>query len=282
MNEFAPIKPTDLAEATIGNPSSFLFDAQRMRALMDFADMMSKGRVTIPKHLQDKPADCLAITLQAMRWRMDPYIVGGKTHVVNGNLGYEAQLVVAVLKNSGAVKGRPHYGYRGEGNALECRAGFVPAGEDAVLWTEWLSIARITTQNSPLWKVNPKQQFGYLQARNWARLYAPDALLGVYTEDELQVIPSKPAERHMGAVEEVQQPKLPAYPADAFANNLPAWAKVVAAGKRTAGDLLAMLSTKVTFSEEQMAAILSLKAASPQDPANPFVSEMDAAEGGVQ
>lgn len=281
MTDLAPVVQTAIAEANdLGNPSAFLFDAKRMQALMDFSNMMSKGTVTVPKHLQGKPADCLAITLQAMRWRMDPYIVGGKTHLVNGNLGYEAQLVVAVLKNSGAVKGRPHYEYRGEGNNLECRAGFVPAGEEAIVWTEWLSIGGITTKNSPLWKVNPKQQFGYLQARNWARLYAPDALLGVYTDDELQVMPPKAAEVHMGAAEEVRQ-ALPDYPDADFKKNLPSWRKVVESGKKTAADLLAMLSTKATFSADQQRQILELDPVTDaaETPADAdFVRDMDNAE----
>lgn len=282
LNQLAPIERQEVADPTIiGNPSAFLFDSQRMRALMDFADMMSQAVVTVPKHLHGKPADCLAITLQAMRWRMDPFVVAGKTHVVNGNLGYEAQLVVAVLKNSGAVRGRPHYEYRGDGPSLECRAGFIPASEEAIVWSEWLAISGIKTKNSPLWAVNPKQQFGYLQARNWARLYAPDALLGVYyTDDELVVIPV--AERHMGAAEEVR-PALPDYSAADFDKNLPAWSKVVAGGKKSASDLLAMLSTKATFSEEQKARILSLKTqpaaeARPPKVDDPFVADMEAAE----
>lgn len=285
MSEIAPVNQTALADATdLGNPSAFLFDANRMSAIMEFATMMSKGTVTVPKHLQGKPADCMAITLQAMRWRMDPYIVGGKTHLVNGNLGYEAQLVVAVLKNSGAVKGRPHFEYRGEGNNLECRAGFVPAGEEAVLWTEWLSISGITTKNSPLWKVNPKQQFGYLQARNWARLYAPDALLGVYTDDELQVMPSQPAVRDMGHAEEVARPALPAYPQADFEKNLPGWRNVVESGRKSAPDLLAMLQTKATFSAEQQQAILALGVIEQDDTStdDDFVRDMEAAEGAAE
>lgn len=255
-------------DTDLGNPSAFLFDSGRMNALMDFSEMMSKAIVTVPKHLHGKPADCMAITLQAMRWRMDPFVVSSKTHVVNGNLGYEAQLVVAVLKNSGAVRGRPHYEWQGDGDALECRAGFIPAGEDAIVWTEWLAINKITTKNSPLWKVNPKQQFGYLQARNWARLYAPDALLGVYTDDELAA--SAPIEHHMGPVDEVrkepEKPALPAYPAEDFAKNLPAWTKTVAAGKKSASEVLATLQTKATFTEQQKAVILSLKKAEDAKP----------------
>jgi hypothetical protein len=97
MSQLATTQTEVAAASDLGNPSAFLFDSMRMHALMDFADMMAKAHVTVPKHLQGKPADCLALTLQAMRWRMDPYVVAGKTHLVNGNLGYEAQLVVAVL-----------------------------------------------------------------------------------------------------------------------------------------------------------------------------------------
>ena len=186
------------------------------------------------------------------------------------------------------MKGRPHYEYRGEGQALECRAGFVPAGEDAEVWTERLSIGGITTKNSPLWKVNPKQQFGYLQARNWAVLYAPYALLGIYTDVELQVIPAKQPEVHMGQAEEVR-PALPAYPAADFAKNLPQWRGVVESGRKSAADLLAMLSTKATFSAEQQRQVLELKpveakaAPAPQPAAeadldDDYVNDMEAAE----
>lgn len=278
----------DTDDTYVGNPSAFLFDAQRMRALMDFADMMSQSIVALPKHLHGKPADCLAITMQAMRWRMDPYVVASKTHVINGTIGYEAQLVVAVLKHSGAVKGRPHYEYRGDGNTLECRAGFVPAGEDAIVWTEWLSIAGIKTKNSPLWTANPRQQMGYVQARNWARLYAPEALLGVYTDDELAVIPA--GERPIGMVDEVApqappKPELPLYPDDAFEQNLPVWRKVVESGRKTAADLLAMLQTKATFTAAQQAQVLALTPAAEEPPAerepgsdDDFVADMEAEE----
>jgi len=99
-----------------------------------------------------------------------------------------------------------------------------------------------------------------------------------------------PAERHMGAVDEVAPPPaapaLPAYTQADFDKNLPAWTKLVADGRKTAPDLLAMLSTKAVFSEEQKARVLGLKraappaeAAPPAAPAvDPFVADMNAAE----
>jgi hypothetical protein len=184
---------------TTNAPALVMFDTQRMRALMDFADLMSKSLVTVPQHLHGKPADCMAIAMQAMRWGMDPFVVAQKTHIVSGKLGYEAQLVNAVVMSTNAIKGSFHYEYRGDGASLECRVGAVLRGEDAITWGEWLKSSDVQTKNSPLWKVNPRQQLGYLQVKNWARAYTPGAILGVYTPEEIEAMPA----RAMGDADEV-------------------------------------------------------------------------------
>ncbi|HGA3340208.1 TPA: RecT family recombinase [Enterobacter roggenkampii] len=171
--------------ATVGTAAA-IFSPEGMDRLVRFATLMADSKATVPAHLAGKPADCLAVTMQAAQWGMNPFAVAQKTHVVNGTLGYEAQLVNAVVQSSGAIKGRFHYEYRGEGASLECRVGAIIRGEHDITWNEWLCISSITTKNSPLWKTNPKQQFGYLQVKNWARAHTPGAILGVYTPDELQ------------------------------------------------------------------------------------------------
>lgn len=59
----------------------------------------------------------MAIVMQAMQWGMNPYAVAQKTHTVNGVLGYEAQLVNAVIASSSAIHGRFHYRYGVTGSA---------------------------------------------------------------------------------------------------------------------------------------------------------------------
>ena len=61
---------------------------------------------------------------------MNPFSVAQKTHFVNGAIGYEAQLVNAVICNSGMVDGSFHYEYRDEGGALECRPPDVGIGSE--------------------------------------------------------------------------------------------------------------------------------------------------------
>ena len=264
-------------EAPTANVGAMMFNPGAMNSLLAFADMMAKSSVTVPDHLKNKPADCMAIAMQAMQWGMNPFAVAQKTHIVSGRLGYEAQLVNAVVQQSNAIRGAFSYEFQGAGDALECRVGAVLRGESDVTWGEWLRCGSVTTKNSPLWKVNPKQQLGYLQVKNWARLYAPGAILGVYTPDELESVAPPPANKDMGPADVVQpsKPTLPDYSAEDFAKNLPAWIKVVESGKKSAADLLAMLSTKATFSEQQKAAILSLKA-QPVEAATP---EVDAETG---
>ena len=160
-----------------------------MDALYKFAQVMAESKFTVPKHLQGNVGDCLAVAMQATLWGMHPFTVAQKTHQVGGTLGYEAQLVNAVVQNSGAIIGRFRYEYQGEGARLQCRVGAIPRGESEIVWGEWLSSESVTTKNSPLWKTNPKQQLGYLQVKNWARAFTPGAILGVYTPDEMEDIP---------------------------------------------------------------------------------------------
>ena len=275
--------------------SMLMFNPSVLQAMVAFADMMSKSSVTVPDHLKGKPSDCLAIAMQAAQWGMNPYAVAQKTHIVSGRLGYEAQLVNAVVQQSGAIRGTFSYEFQGTGDAMECRVGAVLRGESEVTWGEWLRSGSVTTKNSPLWKVNPKQQIGYLQVKNWARLYAPGAILGVYTPDELETVAPPPAEKHMGPADVVQptavaRPSLPACLQEDLDRDIPKMQKIIDGGKKTSFDLLATMSTKATFTEQQRAQILSLKQTPPPEAtqtlppaADPetgeFVAAYEAAEG---
>jgi len=189
-----------LADTGRAQASSLMMDTGTMETLMRVADLMASGKSTVPVHLQKNPSDCMAVVMQAMQWGMNPFAVAQKTHLVNGTLGYEAQLVNAVVQQSNTISGRFHYEYKGESPSLQCRVGAVIKGEAEITWGEWLSESKVTTKNSPLWKTNPKQQMGYLQVKNWARLFCPGAILGVYTPEELVDVPKT---RYMGAADEV-------------------------------------------------------------------------------
>jgi hypothetical protein len=180
---------------------AILFDDNKFAKMSQFAEIMACGASTVPKHLQGKKADCFAICIQSTQWGMNPFVVAQKTHLVNGTLGYEAQLINAVIVNSGAIIGRPKYDWVGDWSKVEGLPAAGHADESGLgvtvtckmsdgvdeSWTCWL--ASCTTRNSPNWKTKKKLQLSYQALKEWARLYAPDTILGVYSNDELSLEP---------------------------------------------------------------------------------------------
>lgn len=191
MSNHLTINETTSTAATIFNPQSLM-------QLQQFAQVMSEGVVAIPQHLRGKPADCLAVTMQAAQWGMNPYAVAQKTHIVNGALGYEAQLVNAVVSSSNLLASRINYSWSGDWSKCtgkNDKSDFLTVTVSAVIKGEseprelTISMAQAGVRNSPLWEQDPKQQLAYLCTKRWARLHAPDVLLGVYTPDELDETP---------------------------------------------------------------------------------------------
>ncbi|CAH3399386.1 RecT family recombinase [Klebsiella pneumoniae] len=180
--------------ATVGTAAA-IFSPEGMDRLVRFATLMADSKATVPAHLAGKPADCLAVTMQAAQWGMNPFAVAQKTHVVNGTLGYEAQLVNAVVSSSNLLATRLNYKWDGDWSKVSGKTDKSP-GLTVTVWatlkgesdprTLTISMAQAGVRNSPLWEQDPRQQLAYLCVKRWARLHAPDVLLGVYTPDELQ------------------------------------------------------------------------------------------------
>lgn len=293
--------PTDRAETTalaVAEPPFELSLQTNAAALIlgpawekitAFGAMMAKGAVTIPKHLQGNVADCTAVALQALGWRMNPFAVAQKTHITKGGaLGYEAQLVSAVISASGALKGDPDYQFVGDWNKVlgkvkEARsdnggkyyvATYTPADEEglgvivkATLVGEskprelLVMLSQAWPRFSTQWATDPKQQICYLAVRKWARLHKPGVILGVYTPEELGEGDAPPPEKFMGAAEVVgaapapaQAPAPATYPPEEFEKNLPQWTAAIQGGK-TSAQIIKRAETRFPLTEEQKAVL---------------------------
>jgi len=209
--------------AAQSSTSALVLDPNAMHSMMSLADIMSKAVASIPNHFRGKPGDCLAIVMQAMQWRMNPYAIAQKTHLTqSGALGYEAQLISAVITSCGALVTQPDYEFLGDWSKILGKvtektsekggkyyvAAWKPADEEGlgvivrarlrgekepraltVMMTQ--AYPRFSTQ----WATDPQQQITYLAVRKFGRRYAPGAILGVYTPDELEDAPLAGAER---------------------------------------------------------------------------------------
>lgn len=290
-----PSTSTALA-ATGASAFQLLTDSNYMQSIDTVATLMASGKVSVPQHLRGSKGDCFAIVLQSMQWQMNPFAVAQKTFMVNGVLGYEAQLVAAAINNSGVVVDRFNFEWFGAwekiigkfkeivstkklDDAGQPKKYIVPAwnladeaGLGVRVWATLrgeknprvleLLMVQARTRNSTLWAEDPKQQLAYLAQKRWARLYAPDVILGVYTPDEIQ----QPDEIHMGDVEEVGAEKAGApaseptqaaktYSQTDFNKNYVTWAKLIASGKQTWDAVVATAETRGDLTEEQKKAL---------------------------
>lgn len=213
-------KSTELDSPAVNRQAASEFHQQMIEESQQFefmekkANVMASSVATIPKHLQGNSGDCMAIILMAHQWGMNPYSVAQKTHLINGVMGYEAQLVNAVVSSSNKIIGSFDYewfgpweniigkvkmGKNGQGKeyiqkdwkyedevGLGIRVKATLRGETEPRVLELL-LLQAQVRNSTLWASDPKQQLAYLGVKRWSRLYAPDVILGVYSPDELHV-----------------------------------------------------------------------------------------------
>lgn len=217
------IQQQDAAAPLVATSTTAMIHDEAMLAkMLGFAELMATSRITIPKHLQGSPGDCLAITMQAMQWGMNPFAVAQKTHVVNGMLGYEAQLVAAVINTKAPITDRINYEWFGDWskvNGKTCTDDSVGVfvfatfrGEDQPRRLR-MSMGQVgNVRNSPNWVSDPRQQAAYLATKKFARLHCPDVILGVYTDDELvdvtpRDVTPKPATRTGAVLERMRQNK---------------------------------------------------------------------------
>lgn len=268
--------------------TELLLRGDSLDRMFKVAEFMASSKTTLPAHFRGNPADCLAVVMQSMQWDMNPFAVAQKTHLVNGVLGYEAQLVNAVITSRAPVTGRLEYEWFGDwskvigkfiiknGDKGEYRQpGWKLEDEEGLGVSVWatfkgesqprrldLLLAQARTRNSTLWADDPRQQLAYLATKRWSRLYCPDVIMGVYSPDEMEEVQS----RDMGAAVVVNEPEKPKavvgiiYGDEEFAVKLGEWRGLIKAGRTTAERIIKMsASKKVALTDEQKKAIIDLE-----------------------
>ena len=196
----------------ITDHQNVLGDLDTLDRITRFAELMASGKCTIPKEFQNNPGDCLAVSLQAAAWQMNPYAVAQKTHVIKGKIGYEAQLINAVITRHAPITGRPQFHYSegwekvlnkfktvqgnngsytvpdwkpGDEEGLWCEVSATMIGEEEPRVLRML-LSQAQPRMSTQWATDPKQQLSYTTLKKWARLHCPDVVLGIYTPEERQ------------------------------------------------------------------------------------------------
>lgn len=123
-------------------------------------------------------------------------------------------------------------------------------------------------KNGSKWKSMPDLMMRYRSAAFFGRIYAPELLMGLPAAEELHDVFSVEQD---GSVSEARGQRVPPstgtvdpdtgevvqepYPQADFEKNLPAWAKLVASGRKSLDTLAAMVGSKAPLTEAQKQAL---------------------------
>jgi len=263
---------------------AFDLSPRNFEQALTFSDYLADSDL-VPKDFKGRPGNCLI----AMQWGAElglkPLQALQNLAIINGRPALWGDAVIALVRSSPLCE---FIIESDDGTTATCRVKRRGEPEQSrTFGMDDAKTAGLLGKSGP-WTQYPKRM-RQMRARAFAlRDVFPDVLRGLPVAEEVMDIPP---ERHMGPADEVPAPKAPppALPAclqEDLDRDLPKMQKIIDSGKKTPGDLLATMSTKATFTEAQKAQILALKPkaaeAPPPPAADPFVAEMEAAEGSGQ
>lgn len=187
--ELMEAKQTGLGQAAMaGAGLSVWSDKGAFDQMLRVANMLSKSSI-VPQAFQNKPEDCFIAVEMANRMNTNPIFIMQNLYVVKGKPSWAGQACMAMIMSCGKFKNVKHV-YTGTANS-ENRGCYVTATRisdcEVINGTEvTLKMAQAEGwMSNSKWKNMPEQMLGYRAASFFARMYCPEALMGLQTAEEV-------------------------------------------------------------------------------------------------
>jgi len=161
-------------------------DTSRFEHIWRIAKLFAATEV-VPKAFQQKPMDCMVIIQMALRCGVDPMMFLQNSYMNQGKPNIETKLAIAMLLNSGRVRGTISYAVEGQGKSLSCTASCVLAstGELVEHTLTWDIVESNKWHENAFWKKDPVLMMQYRAVWRLIKTHFPDVLLGCASKDEL-------------------------------------------------------------------------------------------------
>ena len=163
--------------------------------LLRAAQMLSQTSI-IPQSYQNKPQDCFVAIEMANRMGVSPMVVMQNMYVVKGKPSWAGQACTMLINSCGKFKDVKHI-YTGE-KGKPNRGCYVTATRisdgsqvDGVEVTMQMAQSEGWTSNSK-WRNMPELMLAYRASAFFARVYCPEAMMGVQTAEEVYDTDSTP------------------------------------------------------------------------------------------
>lgn len=163
-------------------------DKDQFDQLLRAAQMLSKTNI-IPEKYQGKPQDCFVAIEMASRMGVSPMVVMQNMYVVKGKPSWAGQACMMLINSCGKFRDVKHV-YTGE-KGTDIRGCYITAtrvsdGEKIDGAEVTISMAKAEGWlSNPKWKNMPELMLAYRASAFFARVYCPEALMGVQIAEEV-------------------------------------------------------------------------------------------------
>lgn len=263
MNSVATIKQGTKEVLSYG-----ILNPTNLKEAMEMAEMMSRSTI-IPKDFANNPGNIVV----AMQWGMElglaPLQAMQNIAVINGRPSLWGDAMIALVRASVVCEYvKEEYSGEGENFTAVCRVKRTDQDNEEVR-TFSMADAR---QAGLLGKQGPWQQYPkrmlQLRARGFAlRDMFADVLKGMASAEEQRdieerdITPTSSSSHEPQASSSAEPAQLPNYSEEAFSSYFPKWSSYIESGKRTADQVITMIETNGSLTEEQRQRLRDVEAA---------------------
>jgi hypothetical protein len=145
----------------------------------------------IPPQFQGQQgfANCLVALEIANRMRMSPFQVMQNLHIIHGRPSWSSQFIIGLINGCGRFSPL-RYEVTGQGDTLACTcvATELASGNDLRGPTVTMAMAKKegwATKSGSKWLTLPDLMIRYRAAAFWGRLYIPELLVGIQSQEEV-------------------------------------------------------------------------------------------------
>lgn len=166
-----------------------LLDSDRFAQIQRVARLFSESDL-VPAIFQGKPANCAVALQMAFRMRVDPMLLMQNMYIIKGRPGIEAKLAIALMNSRGPFAGPLEWRQTGDGAQRQWTCFAIHRAtqrtcEATVTWA-MVEAEGWSRKDGSKWLTMPDIMGRYRSAMILGRLYCPEVLLGLPSDDELR------------------------------------------------------------------------------------------------
>lgn len=202
------------AVATLNGETNVLpsfSDSKSFEHAQRVANMLIQSNLIPANYQKNMPNTMIALEI-ANRIGASPLMVMQNLYIVQGRPSWSSTFIIASLNSSGKFSPL-RFAVSGDGDTLDCYAWAIEKGTKEKLIGSTVSMKMAKDEgwidkNGSKWKTMPGQMIRYRAASFFGRLYAPEILMGMHTEDEVEDFVTLATESQIAKIESLLQTSL--------------------------------------------------------------------------